>query len=66
MANAARSTDKQPSKKEGDVTSYSVKVSEDHVDVTVTAGRLVGKSARLIPMPPAAAYFNVDGKKKRA
>jgi hypothetical protein len=64
MAKEARPSDARS--KKGSVTSYKVTISKDHIDVTVTSGRLAGKSARLIPMPPAAAYFNVDGKKKRA
>ena len=65
MAKTERPDSSRSQKQEG-VKSYRITVSRDHIDVTVTEGRLIGKSARLIPMPPAAAYFNVDGKKKRA
>lgn len=41
------------------VASYKVTKSKDHVDVQVTAGKLAGKSARLIPMPASGAYFNI-------
>jgi hypothetical protein len=44
------------------VSTYRIAQNKGSVNVTVTSGSLAGKSVKIIPMPPAAAY---DGGGKR-
>ena len=40
------------------VCSYEVTERDGSVEIKITSGSLEGKSARVIQMPPSAAYFN--------
>lgn len=45
------------------VSTYRIVQNKGSVDVIVTSGSLAGKSVKIIPTPPAAAY---DGDRKKA
>jgi hypothetical protein len=40
------------------VVTYKIRKSGVHIDVEITSGKLTGRTARVIPMPPSGAYFN--------
>lgn len=50
-----------PDGSEPAIVEYRLERHGRSIDMIVTKGRLAGRSARLIPTDPSAAYFNLRG-----